>query len=146
MSPEVWVALGSLAVAVVLGLVWRARQGRIRRAAGSPPSGAVLPKAVLAAVGPHDGVTLLMLSAPVCARCPQARAMLAALAAGTPALRFAELDLGAHPELAAELGVRSTPVTLAVSRTGRELFRVIGVPRRTELLDALTPHLSAAPR
>lgn len=134
----VWVALGTLALAVVLGLAWQARQGRIRRGA------AALPPALqeyLDEAGAYDGLTLLMLSAPMCARCPQARAVLDEVVTLIHPVRRLELDLGAHPTVARDLGVRSTPTTLVISRTGHELARVTGVPRRAELLDTLAPHL-----
>ncbi|HEU0127050.1 MAG TPA: thioredoxin family protein [Pseudonocardiaceae bacterium] len=130
--------LGTVVAATMFGLVWRRRQGRVQvgfdAAAG-------LPEPVLCGLDRAAAVTLLLLTAPVCARCPQARALLSEVAATTPGIRHAELDLAMHPELAAELGVRSTPTTLVVSRTGHELFRVAGVPRRAELLSALQPHL-----
>lgn len=139
-----WVALGTLAVAAVLGLLWQRRQGRVSASAGSVGSvgsvGSALPDEVRSVATP-DAVTLLMLSAPVCARCPQARTLLDEVARTTPGLRRAELDLGAHPDVATALEVRSTPTTLALSGGGDELFRVVGVPRRAELLDALAPHL-----
>ncbi|MPZ64891.1 MAG: thioredoxin [Pseudonocardiaceae bacterium] len=134
----VWVALGTLALAVVLGLAWQARQGRIRRGVTALPSAV---RACLDEAGPYDGLTLLMLSAPMCARCPQARAVLDELVTTIHPVRRLELDLGAHPAVARDLGVRSTPTTLAISRSGHELARVIGVPRRSELLETLTPHL-----
>lgn len=131
-------ALGlvTLAVATLFGLRWRRRQGRVQ-----VPAAAMLPGPVLCRVDNATAVTLLQLSTPVCAQCPQARALLSELAATTPGVGHAEIDLAEHPELAGELGVRSTPTTLVVSRGGHELFRVAGVPRRGELLGALQPHL-----
>lgn len=132
-----WVALGTLAAAVVLGLAWRARQGRIRhRVTALPPA----VQACLDEAGPFDGLTLLLLTAPTCARCPQARAVLDSLVAARPVRRL-ELDLGAHPTMARDLGVHSTPTTLAISRSGQELARVVGVPRRRELLGTLDAQL-----
>lgn len=128
-----WVALGTLAVALVLGLAWRARQGRIRRRVSALPPAV---QACLDEAGPFDGLTLLLLTAPMCARCPPARAVLGSIGAARPVRRL-ELDLGAHPAVARDLGVRSTPTTLALSRSGQELARVAGVPRRHELLDTL---------
>lgn len=134
--------LGTLAVATVFGLLWRSRQGRIQEPSrGRIPAGTALPGLVLCRVDSAAAVTLLQLSTPVCARCPQARALISELAAGTPGIGHAEIDLAEHPKLATELGVRSTPTVLAVSHTGHELFRVTGVPRRTELLSALQSHL-----
>ncbi len=127
------VLAATLVVAILLGLVWRARQGRVQQGGATSP----LPVAVRAKVG-GAGVTLLMLSTPACARCPQARALLGELARGNERVHHAELDLADHPDLAAELTVRSTPTTLALDGYGRELFRVVGVPRRAELLESLS--------
>lgn len=129
-------ALGTLTVATWFGLRWRRRQGGVQTLART-----TLAEPVLRRVDNAAAVTLLQLSTPLCARCPQARALLSELAAVTPEVGYAELDLAEHPELASELEVRSTPTTLAVSRAGHELFRVAGVPRRAELLSALQPHL-----
>lgn len=134
-----WLALGVMVTAAAFGLVWLARQGRVRAVPGVGPP--VLPEQVLRQVDAEAAVTLLQLTTPVCARCPQARAVLGDLAAATQAVRHTELDLAQYPELAGLLGVRSTPTTLVVARSGHELFRVTGVPRREELLSALQPHL-----
>lgn len=130
-----WLALIVIATAATFGLLWRARQGRVRSAPTLEPT--VLPEQVLRRVDPEAAVTLLQLTTPICARCPQARAVLGDLAG----IRHTELDLAQSPELAGLLSVRSTPTTLAVARSGRELFRVTGVPRRDELLRVLQQHL-----
>ncbi|HEU0087084.1 MAG TPA: thioredoxin domain-containing protein [Pseudonocardiaceae bacterium] len=133
-GPEL--ALAALAVAALAGLSWHRRQGRL-----SATGTAALPAAVRARLDDAAAVTLLQLTTPICARCPQARTLLTELAAVLPGVRHTELDLTVHPELVEELGVRATPTTLAVSPTGHELFRVTGVPQRTELLSALQAHL-----
>lgn len=137
------IAVGTLALAGVLGLLWQRGQGRVRAGAGAGggPVEQALPAAVLGKVDPDVAVTLLQLSAPVCARCTQARVVLGELSTVTEGVRHAELDLSEHPDLPGRLGVRSTPTTLAISAAGRELFRVAGVPRRAALLSALEPHL-----
>lgn len=130
------VLVATLVVATLLGLLWRARQGRVRP--GGAPS--TVPAAVRDQVDP-DGVTLLMLSTPVCARCPQARTLLRALAAEHERVHHRELDLASHPDVADELGARATPTTLALDGSGRELFRVVGVPRRAALLESLRAYV-----
>lgn len=136
---ELGIAMGTIALATLLGLSWRHREGRVR--APGRATGTALPEPVLRRLDETAAVTLLQLNSPVCARCPQARVVLGELADATPGVRHAQLDLADHPELAHELKVRSTPTTLVLSRTGEELFRVAGVPRQDELLSALQPHL-----
>jgi thiol-disulfide isomerase/thioredoxin len=131
------VLVGTLVLATVVGLVLKARNGRVRVAPASE-----LPADVQALVEPA-GVTLVQLSTTFCAPCRQARVLLSDLAARTDGLHHTELDLTDRPDLARELSVLRTPTTLAVDGRGVEILRVGGVPKRDELLAALTPHLSS---
>ena len=139
-----WVLLATAVVVVAVGLLLRRRAGRVHAA---PPGAQPLPPVVLAeltaraALPRHDGVTLLQLSTTFCAPCRQARVLLADLAERTPGLRHVEVDVTDRPDLSGPLRVRSTPTTLAVDANGRELLRLVGVPRRDTLLDALRPYL-----
>ena len=63
-----WLALMVIATAGAFGLLWRARQGRVRSASKLPPP--VLPEQVLHRVDAEAAVTLLQLTTPICARCP----------------------------------------------------------------------------
>jgi len=128
------VVIAVLAVSMVAGLVWRSRQGSVRVTSVSTDSS--LPLVVREQLGP-EGLTLLMLRSPACACCPQARKMLGEFVAEQPGLTRVELDLAEHDALPDALGVRSTPTTIAFDSTGDELFRVVGVPRRAELLDGI---------
>jgi hypothetical protein len=136
----VLVLLGTLVLAGVIGMVLRAREGRIR----TRPT-ADLPEDVRGVLDPDASITLVQLSTTFCAPCRQARAVLADLAARTDGLHHAELDLTARPDLARSLSVLRTPTTLALDPRGTEVLRVGGVPRRDTLLDALRPHLPASP-
>jgi thiol-disulfide isomerase/thioredoxin len=131
------VLVGTLVLATAAGLVLKVREGRVRTA-----SAGGLPADVRALVAPA-GVTLVQLSTTFCAPCRHARVLLSDLAARTDGLHHAELDLTDRPDLARELSVVRTPTTIAVDGRGTEILRVGGVPRRTELLDALRPHLSS---
>ncbi len=131
----VYVLVGTLVLATVIGLLMRKGDGRVRTA----PSSA-LPADVQAVVAP-TGVTLVQLSTTFCAPCRHARAVLSNLAERVDGLHHTELDLTERPDLARELSVLRTPTTLAVDGNGTELLRVGGVPKRDELLAALRSHL-----
>lgn len=137
MTTGVLVLAVAVAVAIAAGLVLRARNGRLRTAAHR--SG--LPPAVLAELDEVSDVTLVMLTTEFCAQCKQTRVVLRDLAERTDGLAHSEIDLTDKPELARQLSVLRTPTTLAVAANGTEILRVGGLPRRTELLDALRPHL-----
>lgn len=144
------VVVATLLLAVVVGLLLRAADGRIqdpvpRRAKeNGSPDHAGLPARVAAALVPETPVTLVQISTTFCSRCPHVRAQLADLAARTDGLRHAELDVTHSPEIAHELGVRRTPTTIAFGPDGTELLRVGGVPDTRELLDTLSMHLGTS--
>jgi thiol-disulfide isomerase/thioredoxin len=133
----VWAVIGSVVVALVLGALWKAADGRVRASKAVPE----LPGPVRDLLTPDAHVTLVQLSTTFCAPCRHARVLLADLAGRVDGLRHVELDVTNLPEVAAELGVLRTPTTLALDRSGAELLRVGGVPKRDVLLDALRPHL-----
>ncbi len=160
-----WALLIVLAVTLVVALLLRAKEGRITRAktgrrgsgtpdpsSGStgstepealPPQPEALPEALRERLDaePAASITLLQLSTTFCAPCRHTRIRLADLAARTEGVRHVEVDLTHHPEWSTPLRVHTTPTTLVLDRSGRELFRVSGVPRRAELTEALRPHL-----
>ncbi|MDT7707347.1 MAG: hypothetical protein QOG20_2954 [Pseudonocardiales bacterium] len=131
------VLVGTLALATVVGLVLRARDGRVRAGgtasggwalAGAPPAG-------------DDRVLLLQLSSPVCAPCRQTAGVLGRLSARTPGVVHREVDVADRPDVARELGVMRTPTVVAFDRAGTELGRISGVPRVAELEAVLAPEL-----
>lgn len=150
----------TLVAAVVVGLVVRARNGRIRPSGGSSSDGAApggvtaedadsaldgLPAEVRDAVtGEAAEVTLVQLSTTFCAPCRHTRALLTHVAERTDGLRHVDLDVTDKPDIARDLGVLRTPTTIAYARSGAELLRVSGVPKREELLAALEPRLPDA--
>ncbi|MBC6446673.1 TlpA family protein disulfide reductase [Actinokineospora xionganensis] len=132
------VAIGTLLVAGLIGVLLRRRDGRVRT-----KNTATVPDDVRAVLDPRAEVTLVQLSTTFCAPCRHARVILADLADKTDGLAHADIDLTDRPELAQRLAVLRTPTTLAVDSQGAEILRVGGVPRRESLLAALRPHLSA---
>ena len=134
------VALGvALLVTLAVALLLRARDGRVRAAAGGSGGWTL---AEHAPDGP-DRVLLLQLSSPVCTPCRQTAAVLTELSGRTPGLVHVELDVADRPDVARELGVMRTPTVVAFDRDGAELLRVSGVPRTADLLAGVGPALSA---
>ena len=130
--------VGALAAATVLGLVLRARSGRVRTTGAAMHGWALAGRAPAAA----DRVLLLQLSSPICTPCRQTAAVLEELAADTAGVVHIEVDVAERPDVARTLHVMRTPTTVAFDRTGAELLRVSGVPRATELTSALATALA----
>lgn len=58
-------------------------------------------------------------------------------------IRVAKLDVDANPITAGRFGVRAIP-TMIVFKNGREADRIVGYHPKPQLMQKLTPHLSAA--
>jgi thiol-disulfide isomerase/thioredoxin len=131
------VLVGTLLLATVLGVVLRARSGRLRT------GGAGTDGWRLAGAQPADGdhVLLLQLSSPVCTPCRRTAALLTDLVRRRPGVVHHEIDVAEQPGVARELGVMRTPTVVAFDRSGRELLRVAGVPRTAELEERIAPAL-----
>ena len=76
-----------------------------------------------------------------CTPCHRTREVVAEAQALVPTLRVDELDVAAHQERAAELGITSTPTTIIYGPDDREVLRASGVPTLNRLLTALAQAL-----
>jgi len=115
------VAIVALVVfTTVLGLAWRSRQGRVRRATGEAGD--------LAAAGAE--VTLLQFSTEVCAPCRATHAVLER-AAERPGVAHVDLDITNRPDLASRFNILQTPTTLILDAQGAIRARIGGAAKPT---------------
>ncbi|MER7015054.1 thioredoxin family protein [Saccharopolyspora sp. NPDC000359] len=146
MSPGAGVLVVAVAAALLLGAVWKSRQGRVRERNGGENVTDLLPdelrQRLVDAPDQDARVTLLQLSTTFCAPCRHPRVLLSDFAQRTEGVRHVDVDLTHHPEWSTPLRVHTTPTTLVLDATGAELFRVSGVPHRAKLATALQLHLS----
>ncbi|TFC76942.1 thioredoxin [Cryobacterium cheniae] len=131
-----------VAVATVLGLLWRSRQGRAAVVAPGTPDAPGRPDALTPADvgsrGPFGAnATLVQFSTRQCARCPGTRVLLAGLARSRPGVAHLDVDLTHRRDLANRFGILQTPTTLILDGTGRVRARIGGVPSRDVVLQQL---------
>ncbi|GAB3859519.1 TlpA family protein disulfide reductase [Dactylosporangium cerinum] len=129
------VVVALLAFATVVGLVYRARYGRLHAAGGDLPEGLLTPA--------RDTVTLLHFSSATCAPCRQVRAVCADLVGGLDGVRHVELDADEHLDAVRDLGIWRLPTLLVVDRRGNIAQRTVGVPDRASLRATVTEVLAA---
>ncbi|MCK0117033.1 thioredoxin family protein [Isoptericola sp. S6320L] len=141
-----WPSLVALVVlTAVVGLVWRGRQGRLRRHDGAAAGDAsAVWAADLAALGALPGAraTFLQFSAPVCAPCRATARVLGVLSAGEPGVAHVEVDVETHLDLALRAGVLRTPTVLVLDAAGAEVARASGAMTPAQAraaLAAVTP-------
>jgi thiol-disulfide isomerase/thioredoxin len=130
----VWVLLGTLVAATVLGLLWRSRQGRVREV--TKPDSLL---GTLAELGeaPGERATLLQFSSAFCAPCRATKRVLADVASAVPGVRHVEVDAESHLEVVRRLNILKTPTTLVLDADGRVTQRAAGQPRKEQILAAL---------
>ena len=130
-APYVLVLIGVLAATTVAGLVWRARQGRIR-----PTTGAI---DLLQELGetPGERATLLQFSSAFCAPCRATRTVLSQVADAVPGVKHVEIDAESHLDVVRRLNILKTPTTLVLDHRGNVTQRAAGQPRKEQILAAL---------
>lgn len=126
-----WVLVGVLLATTVAGLVWRARQGRVRDTDGRFD--------LLTELGeqPGERATLLQFSSAFCAPCRATKRVLSDVAAVTPGVRHVEIDAESHLDVVRRLNILKTPTTLVLDGRGRITQRAAGQPRKEQILAAL---------
>jgi thiol-disulfide isomerase/thioredoxin len=129
-----WVLLGVLVGATLLGLLWRARQGRVRDVA---PSDSLLPTLAELGATPGDRATLLQFSSAFCAPCRATRRVLTQVSELVPGVAHVEVDAELHLDVVRRLGIMKTPTTLVLDGAGREVRRATGQPTAAHVLEAL---------
>jgi len=132
------ILLGLVAFATVLGIVWKARTGRVRTARAGGVNAVDLPEVPLA-----GRATLLQFSTEVCAPCVPTRRVLGQIADSTDGVSHVDLDLTHRPDIAARFNVLQTPTTLILDRAGVIRARIGGAPRQADVRAALESILAA---
>ncbi|HEY4269411.1 MAG TPA: thioredoxin family protein [Galbitalea sp.] len=137
MNPGIVAAIivALVALSTALGLLWRARTGRVRAVDGHIVD---LPEV------PIGGkATLLQFSTEVCAPCVPTRRVLGEIATATEGVTHVDFDLTHRPDIAAQFNVLQTPTTFILDAYGTIRARIGGAPRPADVRAALDTILAA---
>lgn len=136
--------LALLAVAAVLGLWWRSRNGRYTRVdpallADAPADTADDSRLTGDELGAPLGAraTFVQFSSEVCAPCRRTHVVLAQVAAEHDGLSHVEMDVVEHLDLVRRFGIMRTPTTLLLDARGVVVGRLSGATDRRHALAAL---------
>jgi len=137
MSPLViaLIVLGGLVVvATAIGLLVKAREGRVREVHG-------LRKITAAELDTKerfgDFATLVQFSTEYCTKCPGTHALLQRTAEKHVGVRHIEIDLTHRPDIASAFNILQTPTTLVLDEIGTIAARIGGAPRPDAVETAL---------
>ncbi|MCA0295400.1 MAG: thioredoxin family protein [Actinobacteria bacterium] len=127
-----WVVAAAVLLALGFGLYRRVVDGRLRPATaddGLDP----------ARIGHEFGhrATFVQFSSEVCAPCRTTARVLGEVSAATPGVAHVEIDAAQRLDLADELGITRTPTVLLLDSKGVVRNRIVGAPRKPDVLQAL---------
>lgn len=125
---EYGIVAGLVAVATVVGLIWKSRQGRVVAVSGTTIS---------LDFREAGKTTLLQFTTELCTPCRQLKPRLEQIAVFRSDVAYREIDAVEHLELASRLGIRSTPTTLIVDPDGEIRARINGVASADVFINAI---------
>ena len=83
-------------------------------------------------------MTLVQFSSAFCTPCRATRALLTDITADLSDVKHVDIDAEKNLDLVRRLDIRSTPTTLVLDRSGNEVGRAVGAPKRAEVLATLS--------
>lgn len=116
------VLIGLVALATILGVVWKLTTGRARRGSGEFVRLSEVPLAGRA--------TLLQFSTEFCAPCKASHHVLHRLANDLPDVQHIDLDVTHRPDIASQFNILQTPTTFVLDHRGAVRARIGGAVRR----------------
>ncbi|MEV4352885.1 thioredoxin family protein [Nonomuraea sp. NPDC004186] len=131
-----WVALATLALGCVIGVVRLRRDGRVRDTGGDRLSEADL------GAGLGERATLVQFSTAFCQPCRATRRILADVSGIVPGVTHVEIDAESRLDLVRRLDIMRTPTVLVLDTSGKIVKRAAGQPRKADVLAALAAAVS----
>ena len=123
-----------LTLASAYGFWYQRSRGKVKSKGSNKP-------AISAAdIGSELGsrVTLVQFSSAFCTPCGATRALLTDITADLSDVKHIDIDAEKNLDLVRRLDIRSTPTTLVLDKSGNEVGRAVGAPKRAEVLATLS--------
>jgi thiol-disulfide isomerase/thioredoxin len=136
MSTGGYVLLAVLVLSAVFGIYRKLSDGRLKEEVVPPKAGLTEHLHL-----DHDHppqVTFLQFSSEFCQPCRVTTGILDTVTNSFPAICHIELDVAEHMDLVKSYGITRTPTTLIIDKEGTVHFRAVGVPKKLDLINAVT--------
>ncbi|MCA2224719.1 TlpA family protein disulfide reductase [Nonomuraea aurantiaca] len=133
-----WVALATLALGSVIGVVRLRRDGKVRDTARADD------RLATADLGADLGerATLVQFSTAFCQPCRATRRVLADVSGLVPGVAHVEIDAESRLDLVRRLDIMRTPTVLILDSAGNIVKKAAGQPRKADVLAALAGAVS----
>jgi thiol-disulfide isomerase/thioredoxin len=123
-------------LATAYGLWYQRSRGKVKSAKSRSVASAISAADIGTELGSR--VTLVQFSSAFCTPCRVTRALLTDITADLADVKHVDIDAEKNLELVRRLDIRSTPTTLVLDKSGREVGRAVGAPKRAEVLTTLS--------
>lgn len=136
MSSGGYVLLAVLVLSAAFGIYRKLSDGKLREEIVPPLQGLTEHLHL-----DHDHppqVTFLQFSSEFCQPCRVTNKVLEEVTNSFPDICHIELDVVEHMDLVKTYGITRTPTTLIIDKAGTVHFRATGVPKKSELISAVT--------
>ena len=123
-----------LTLASAYGFWYQRSRGKVK--VKSSTKTAITPSDIGSDLGSR--VTLVQFSSAFCTPCRATRALLTDITADLDDVKHIDIDAEKNLDLVRRLDIRSTPTTLVIDKSGLEVGRAVGAPKRAEVLATLS--------
>ena len=120
-----------LALTAVVGFRYRVKKGVIKEKKGS--------QILESELGKKYGkrATVVIFSTTFCSECRAAKALINDVTSTISDISYIEIDAESNLELVRKVDIRSTPTTIFLDKTGFEIARATGAPKRDQLIKVI---------
>jgi thiol-disulfide isomerase/thioredoxin len=123
-------------LATAYGLWYQRSRGKVKSNLSRSSSIAISSQDIGTDLGSR--VTLVQFSSAFCTPCRATRALLTDITADLSDVKHVDIDAEKNLDLVRRLDIRSTPTTLVLDKSGNEVGRAVGAPKRAEVLATLS--------
>jgi thiol-disulfide isomerase/thioredoxin len=123
-----------LTLASAYGFWYQRSRGKVKSKGSNKP--AISASDIGSELG--ERVTLVQFSSAFCTPCRATRALLTDITADLSDVKHVDIDAEKNLDLVRRLDIRSTPTTLVLDKSGHEVGRAVGAPKRAEVLATLS--------
>ena len=120
-----------LALTAVVGFRYRVKKGVIKEKKGSQ----ILESELGKKYGKRASVVIF--STTFCSECRSAKALISDVTSTLNDISYIEIDAESNLELVRKVDIRSTPTTLFLDKSGFEIARATGAPKRDQLIKVI---------